>query len=73
MVTVNKFGVTMIRIGIIKTTYDMKDPLFNLEAGTKKAFGLLHCKEYVERYEAKDLFPKENTWTSNPVGLMLLG
>lgn len=53
MIVVNKLGITLIKIGIIKLEYQIGNPLFNLEAGSKKAFGLFHCKEYVERCETK--------------------
>lgn len=59
MIVVNKLGITLIKIGIIKLEYQIGNPLANLEAGSKKAFGLIHCKEYVERYTERGLFPKE--------------
>ncbi|CAB4125498.1 hypothetical protein UFOVP53_153 [uncultured Caudovirales phage] len=59
MIVVNRLGKTLIKIGIIKLTYDANNPLSNLEIGSLKAFGLIHCKEYVERYAERGLFPIE--------------
>jgi len=59
MIIVNRLGMTLIRIGIIKLNYDTQNPLHNLESGGIKAFGLIPCKEYVERHAERGLFPKE--------------
>lgn len=60
MIIVNRFGTTLIKIGIVKLKYQIGNPLANLEAGSKKAFGLIHCKEYVERHTESKLFSEEN-------------